>query len=115
MAGYFFYGLGGGIPVTPFGSWSFDFSEEEGHQLLEDCPENAILISHSPPLGILDLNGSNEHCGSKAVREFIESKSPVLVVCGHVHESNGKQERYKDVDVINCGPSGMIYELPDLS
>src|SRR5262245_49184780 len=24
-----FFGLGGGVPVTPFGDWSYDFSEEE--------------------------------------------------------------------------------------
>ncbi|MGD2269225.1 MAG: metallophosphoesterase family protein [Desulfobacterales bacterium] len=33
-----FYGIGGGIPVTPFGSWSFDFSEDEAIELLRDCP-----------------------------------------------------------------------------
>ena len=112
--GYNFYGIGGGIPVTPFGSWSYDFTEEEGRELLKDFKENSILITHSPPFGVLDLNGSNQHCGSSAVKEVIENKSPLLVVCGHVHESNGKKERYKNVDVVNCGPSGMIYELPDL-
>ena len=29
VEGYEFYGVGGGIPVTPFGAWSYDFSEDE--------------------------------------------------------------------------------------
>src|SRR5262245_6952610 len=28
-----FYGIGGGVPVTPFGSWSFDFTEQQAIQL----------------------------------------------------------------------------------
>ncbi len=27
--GITFFGIGGGIPVTPFGSWSYDFTEKE--------------------------------------------------------------------------------------
>lgn len=34
IGGQHVFGLGGGIPVTPFGSWSWDFSEEEGEALL---------------------------------------------------------------------------------
>jgi Icc-related predicted phosphoesterase len=32
--GMSFYGIGGGIPITPFGSWSYDFSEDEASQLV---------------------------------------------------------------------------------
>src|SRR5262245_59893268 len=38
-----FFGLGGGVPVTPFGSWSFDFSEEEAVELLKDFPAGGVL------------------------------------------------------------------------
>jgi len=103
LLGSCFFGIGGGIPVTPFGSWSYDFTEEEAEELLLDCPENAVLISHSPPKGTLDLSSGGQHLGSEAVRKTIEKKSPRLVVCGHIHESAGKKEIFRSTDVIRFG------------
>lgn len=107
----FFFGIGGGIPVTPFGPWSWDFTEEKARELLDGCPEFAVLISHSPPKGILDLSSRGKHLGSEAILEFIHHKSPQMVVCGHIHESAGKLENYQGTVVINAGPKGIIYEL----
>src|SRR5437762_13748930 len=36
IRGVNFFGLGGGVPITPFGSWSYDFSEEQAEELLKD-------------------------------------------------------------------------------
>ena len=55
--GVHFFGLGGGVPVTPFGSWSCDFSEDEAAELLKDFPPGGVLVSHSPPKGCLDVDG----------------------------------------------------------
>src|SRR5690348_16612683 len=38
-----FYGLGAGIPVTPW-DWSFDLSDEEAEPLLDECPQVAVMI-----------------------------------------------------------------------
>jgi len=86
-------------------------SEEEAADLLGNCPKNTILISHSPPKGILDVSSNGQHLGSIAVKETIEKKSPRLVVCGHIHESCGKIEKYGSTVVVNAGPRGMYYEL----
>ena len=107
-----FFGIGGGIPVTPFGSWSFDLSEQEAARLLEKCDDNAVLISHSPPKGAVDISSSGQSLGSTAVRDAIHAKHPLLVVCGHIHASAGKQSRIGTTPVINAGPSGLIYDLP---
>jgi len=61
-----FFGLGGGVPVTPFGSWSWDFSEEDAAQLLRSCPPGAALVSHSPPKGFVDEDSSGRSLGSTA-------------------------------------------------
>ena len=50
------WGVGGGIPVTPFGAWSYDFTEAQAEQLLASCPRGAILITHSPPKGAVDAD-----------------------------------------------------------
>lgn len=106
-----FFGIGGGIPITPFGSWSYDFSDEKAVELLATCPDKAVLISHSPPFGLLDVSSRGQHLGSKAVKNVIEEKSPPLVVCGHIHESGGKSTRYGKTDIVNAGPEGILYEF----
>ena len=109
--GIVFYGIGGGIPITPFGSWSYDFSEDEAHELLQDCPSGCILISHSPPRGILDRSSDGRRLGSRAVRDTVEKKNPNLIVCGHIHGSSGQTYRLGESLVINAGPGGLIQDV----
>ena len=111
IGGTTFFGLGGGIPTTPFGSWSYDFSEAEAYDLLRDCPCGCILISHSPPKGVVDFSSDGRSLGSLAIRETIDLKKPDLVVCGHIHGSAGQSNRLGTVTVINAGPGGIIYDL----
>lgn len=70
--GIAFYGLGGAVPVTPFGSWSYDFSEQQAAELLAGCPAGCVLVSHSPPKGTVDVSSSGKSLGSQAVRATIE-------------------------------------------
>ncbi|MCP5095825.1 MAG: serine/threonine protein phosphatase [Chloroflexi bacterium] len=104
------FGIGGGIPITPFGSWSYDFSDDEARTLLADCSERGILITHSPPKGAVDVSSSGRSLGSIAIRETILEKKPRLVVCGHIHHSAGLSAMLGSVTVINAGPDGMIWE-----
>lgn len=111
LSGVSFYGIGGGIPVTPFGEWSFDFSEEQATELLRNCPRNPVLVSHSPPRGAVDRSSSSRDLGSSAVRAAIERLAPRLVVCGHIHACAGQQEFIGDTPVVNAGPQGVVWEL----
>ncbi len=111
LAGVPFFGLGGGVPVTPFGDWSYDLTEGEARTLLAGCPEHAVLVSHSPPRGHVDLDGSGRHLGSVAVRETIERRRPRLVVCGHVHASWGELSALDGVPIVNAGPTGSTWDL----
>ena len=106
-----FYGIGGGIPITPFGAWSYDFSEDEAKKMLQDLQPGGVLISHSPPKGVLDMSSDGRSLGSEAVREIIGIKKPELVVCGHIHGSAGQTARVGPTNVINAGPDGIIWEL----
>ena len=111
VEGVTFWGVGGAIPTTPFGSWSYDFSEEQGRELLKDCPQGAVLVSHSPPQGALDMSSRGQHLGSTAVRETMQQQRPPLVVCGHIHDSSGKSESHGESTVVNAGPKGITWEL----
>jgi Icc-related predicted phosphoesterase len=105
-----FYGLGAGVPVTPW-DWSFDLDEEQAADRLADCPEGAVLIVHSPPKGHCDQSGQGDHLGSEAILEAIERKQPRLAVCGHIHESWGAESKLGPTEIINLGPSGRVIEI----
>ncbi|SRR6266404_1574351 len=111
IAGLEFFGIGGGIPVTPFGDWSYDFSEADAAHLLRDCPAGAVLISHSPPKGFVDLSSSGRSLGSTAVRDAVIRLKPRLVVCGHIHGSAGQQVMLGSTPVVNAGPDGIKWTL----
>lgn len=111
VAGVPVFGIGGGIPVTPFGAWSFDLSEDEARALLAGCPEGALLVSHSPPFGHVDVDGSGRHLGSRAVLEAAERVGSPLLVCGHIHACWGERSQIGDTQVVNAGPAGIVIEL----
>lgn len=110
--GVAFFGIGGGIPVTPFGAWSYDFTEDEAAELLAGCPEGCVLVSHSPPKGAVDRRSGNLSVGSTAVRAAVERLRPALVVCGHIHACAGRHEMIGATPVVNAGPDGIIWDLP---
>jgi Icc-related predicted phosphoesterase len=110
--GITFFGIGGAIPITPFGSWSFDLTEDGAHRLASPCPDSCVLVSHSPPKGLLDRSSSGESLGSTTIRELVDTRSPRLVVCGHIHDSAGQSVTAPNgVPVVNAGPRGMAFDL----
>ncbi|MCX8197334.1 MAG: metallophosphoesterase [Candidatus Micrarchaeota archaeon] len=81
----------GGSNKTPFGTPS-ELSEEEIEGVLSKTgmDEFSIVVAHPPPYGAFDSVGSL-NVGSKALRKFVEMKKPILLICGHIHEHEGKQ------------------------
>lgn len=105
IEGVEFYGLGAGIPVTPW-DWSFDLDDEAATEQLAACPAGAVLVLHSPPQGHCDASGDGTHFGSEALLRAVEEKRPRLAVCGHIHESWGCEGRIGETPVRNLGPKG---------
>ena len=110
LEGVDFWGVGGAIPVTPFGAWSYDLSEEEGAALLGGCPEGAVLVTHAPPHGHLDEAGGR-NLGSRSVLDAIRRARPRLVVCGHIHGHWGEESWEGDTRIVNAGPQGVWVDL----
>ena len=105
-----FFGLGAGIPVTPW-EWSFDLDDEAATQMLAPCPEEAVLVLHSPPRGHCDSAGGDTHFGSPALAAAIEAKRPRLAVFGHIHESWGCESELNGTPLRNLGPKGTWLEV----
>ncbi len=110
IGGVEFFGLGAGIPTTPW-DWSFDLTEEEAAERLAGCPEGAVLVVHSPPLGHCDRSSAGDHLGSAAILGVIERTRPPLVVCGHIHEAWGDRSRVGPTAIANLGPAGAELEV----
>jgi len=83
-------GLGGSNP-TPFGTPS-ELGEEEIEGILRRAgvDEFSIVLSHPPPFGAFDRVGQ-VNVGSRAVRKIVEEKKPIMLICGHIHEHEGKE------------------------
>jgi Icc-related predicted phosphoesterase len=111
LAGVEFFGLGGGVPVTPFGPWSYDLTEEQAAELLAGCPRGCVLVSHSPPKGAVDADSRGRSLGSAAVRDAVLRCEPRLVVCGHIHASAGQHALLGRSLVVNAGPVGVEWEV----
>ena len=106
-----FWGVGGGIPVTPFGSWSYDFDDEQAAAMLAEAPAAGVLVVHSPPIDTVDHDAGGRIRGSRAIREAVEAKRPRLVVCGHIHGDWGKQVELGKTRILNAGPAGVVLDL----
>jgi Icc-related predicted phosphoesterase len=105
IGGTSFYGLGAGVPVTPW-DWSFDLDEDAAAAKLEDCPDGAVLVLHSPPKGHVDKG-----FGSEAILRTIEQRRPPLAVCGHIHECWGQESTVGETRVVNLGPHGATFDV----
>lgn len=105
-----FYGLGAGIPMTPW-DWSFDLDDDSATEMLTPCPDSAVLVLHSPPQGHCDSDGHGDHFGSPALLSAIGEKHPTLTVCGHIHESWGCQSQIGTTPIHNLGPKGTWLEI----
>ena len=71
LDGVTFFGLGAGIPTTPW-DWSFDLDDDAAAERLAGCPEDAVLILHSPPRGHCDRDSAGNELGSPAIAAAIE-------------------------------------------
>jgi len=110
VAGQTFFGLGAGIPTTPW-DWSFDLTDDEATERLAACPEGAVLVVHSPPAGHCDESSTGQHLGSTAILAAIEATRPPLAVCGHIHEAWGERSVIGPTEVANLGPAGAEFDL----
>ncbi|RZA27028.1 MAG: metallophosphoesterase [Proteobacteria bacterium] len=83
-----------GTPWVPTcGEFAFQGDEEELARHFSKIPEGLdVLLTHTPPYGILDENRDKERCGSHALFEAVQRAKPKLHLFGHIHEAAGQLE-----------------------
>ena len=78
-------------------SSSAESADESGHW------QNLVLIMHNPPKDTeCDKLPNGIHVGSEKLRNYIEKRTPFLVVTGHIHESAGIS-KIGEATIINPG------------
>lgn len=106
-----FFGLGHEIPRRNQSDWNAFLNEEDATGMLAPCPQGAVLITHSPPLGTADMQKDGTSEGSAAVLAAVEAKQPVLHLCGHIHNSWGRTGTIGPTPVHNLGPTLNWFEI----
>jgi Icc-related predicted phosphoesterase len=84
-----------GSPITPwFYNWAFNRHRGAAIRKFWDMipAKTDILITHGPPLGILDQTDRGEAAGCEDLLEAVHRIKPKLHLFGHIHEGYGMKE-----------------------
>lgn len=81
-----------GSPITPwFNNWAFN--RERGEEIKKNWDlipdDTGILITHGPPVGILDETVYGDRTGCEDLLLRIDQVKPKLHIFGHIHEEYG--------------------------
>jgi Icc-related predicted phosphoesterase len=81
-----------GTPWTPtFYDWAFMKPDLNLAKVFANIPTGLdILITHGPPMYILDQNSRYQHCGSQSLYNAVKEKAPKINCFGHIHEARGE-------------------------
>ena len=75
----------------PFMDWAFNLPEDDLFRKFERIPAGVdVLITHSPPYGILDGIPSKKNLGSTALLNKVRAIKPRHHIFGHVHHGYGE-------------------------
>jgi Icc-related predicted phosphoesterase len=103
LDGVVFYGA----PWVPeLASWAHYLDNDDIRRAWMKIPENVgVLITHTPPRGILDRNSSGKECGCPHLRDRLRELRPAVHCFGHIHASAGAVEvggtRFVNASIVN--------------
>lgn len=95
----------------------FQLDEKEIYDLLKkghnkiDYLKKKIMVTHVHPTGSKMEKFTSIFPGSTGVRKAIDSLKPDILLCSHVHEAEGIEEKIGKTRVINVGKEGKIIDI----
>lgn len=95
----------------------FQLDEKEIYDLLKKgfdkikYLKKRIMVTHVHPSGSTMEKFSDIFPGSDGVRKAINRFQPDILLCSHVHEAEGIEEKIGKTKVINVGKKGKIIEI----
>ena len=91
--------------------------EREIFEILQKGYENIkgmkkkIMITHAHPDGTLMGKLTKFFPGSKGIKKAVDQLKPDILLCLHVHEAEGIEEKIGNTRVINVGRKGKILKI----
>jgi hypothetical protein len=82
----------------------------KGHNYVKDANVR-IMVSHVHPAGSKMEKFTQFFEGSKALRRVIDKFQPDIMLCSHVHEAEGLEEKIGKTRVINVGQRGKVFDI----
>jgi uncharacterized protein len=83
---------------------------KKGNTKIKDM-ETRIMVTHVHPSGSKMENFTSFFPGSKGVKKAIDELKPDILLCSHVHEAEGIEEKIGKTRVINVGKEGKIIDI----
>ncbi|MCP3686600.1 MAG: hypothetical protein GY861_28510 [bacterium] len=106
-----FFGAGGAnIGVFQLSESDIFDLLEKSHKGVHDSKKK-IMITHVHPEKTLMEKLTTIFKGSSGVRKAVETFKPDIMLCSHVHEAEGIEEKIGNTRVINVGRKGKIIEV----
>lgn len=101
-----------GSPWQPkFFNWAFNLPRGEPlrEKWLEIPLDTDILLTHTPPFGLMDRTRFGSHVGCEALREILQDRTVPLHVFGHIHEGYGVRVK-RDRMSVNASTCTVRYD-----
>lgn len=95
----------------------FQISEKEIYDVLKKGfskikdTKKKIMVTHVHPKGTLMENLSTFVPGSSGVEKAVKSLKPDILLCSHIHEAEGIEEKMGNTKVINVGRKGKVIKI----
>jgi uncharacterized protein len=83
---------------------------KKGHKYITDS-QKKIMVTHVHPSGTKMEQFTSFFPGSTGIRKAIEEFKPDIMLCSHVHEAEGIEEKIGKTRIINVGRRGTIIEI----
>jgi Icc-related predicted phosphoesterase len=101
-----------GTPWVPeLANWAFYLPSDDLREKWRLIPDTIdVLITHSPPHGVLDSNSRGKLCGCPDLLRRVFEVGPRIHCFGHVHASAGKLE-IKGTTFVNASVVNSQYQI----
>jgi len=83
---------------------------KKGYQKIRNS-KTKIMVTHAHPDGSLMGKLTSFFPGSKGIKKAVTTLKPDILLCSHVHEAEGIEEKIGKTRVINVGREGKILKI----
>jgi Icc-related predicted phosphoesterase len=89
------------------GTTAFGYERQHGDYVWADLKKVDILVTHGPPLGIMDIGKEEKkHLGCESLLKKVLEIKPQFHIFGHIHEPGGNRVVKNGITFANVSQCG---------